>query len=133
MNNRNMTQFISVLLIIIILSFVLNTITSHFLIEHTLANQINFLILMVAAAFIYKKVGFSQNNRCMSLSWRIILCVAVFIVFDIVFYLSHKDFMLAMIISVILVLVTQYTLKKLGYIKPVCKINKNEEQKKSNS
>lgn len=123
MNKPTVTQFFLVLIILITLWLILNFAASYFHTNKLIKNQIIFLIVIAAGSYAWQKLGV---QTCMSLSQKITLVAAFFIMTDILLYLLHVNNFLAIIVPLIIYLIGIQILKKRGYLKTKCEINKND-------
>jgi hypothetical protein len=123
MNKPTVTKFFLVLIILIIAYLILNFAASYFHTENLIKNQIVFLIIIATGGYAWQKLGV---QTCMSSSQKITLIAALFIMTDILLYLLHVNNFLAIIVPLIIYLIGIQILKKRGYVKTKCEINKNE-------
>jgi hypothetical protein len=82
-----------------------------------------FLTIVAAGNYTWQKLGF---KTCMNISQMIILIAALFIITDVLVYLLHVNKILSIIVSLSIYLVGVHILRKQGYLKTECKINKND-------
>jgi len=122
-NKPTVKQFCLVLIVIFILYFFLHFVTSYFYVDNLIKNQIMFLTIVAAGNYTWQKLGF---KTCMNISQMIILIAALFIITDVLVYLLHVNKILSIIVSLSIYLVGVHILRKQGYLKTECKINKND-------
>ena len=123
MNKPTVTQFFLVLITLIILYLILNFVASYLHTENLIKNQIIFLIVFAAGSYAWQKL---DVQTCMSSLQKIILVAALFVMTDILLYLLHVNNTLSIIVPLILYLIGIQILKKHGYLKTKCEINKND-------
>lgn len=123
-------QTTTLILILFAIAFIMSPIIdiplSHLNIGNTLiTKQIKFLILVIFGSLIFVKFKYGQIDQSLVLR-KVSFFIIISVVLDIFVYLLHGNYLLASIISLIILISGLHILRKKGYIKSgFCTINKN--------